>query len=228
MKAVILAAGAGKRLGNENVPKPLTKLCNGKSILELQLEYLSKYVSIHDTLIIVGHQKEKIMDAFPDALFVYNPNFNDENTAKSLLRALHKIKGDVLWLNGDVIFHPSVLDIFLTHSLSCMVVNTEPVGKEEVKYRTDDHQCIMEISKEIEYPEGEALGINLFRERDLPLLKSNLARCSEKDYFEKAIQWSVDEGLKVSAVPIAANLCMEIDFPKDLHKANQLISSWAT
>ncbi|WP_284452942.1 phosphocholine cytidylyltransferase family protein [Parachlamydia acanthamoebae] len=226
MKAVILAAGAGKRLGSEQGPKPLTKLLNGQSILELQLERLAPYLSIHDTLIVVGYQKEKVLDAFPDALFVYNAHFAEENTAKSLWRAFQKIDDDVLWMNGDVVFHPSVLEKVLAYRATCMAVNIEIVGKEEVKYRTKEGRLIIEISKEVEYPEGEAVGINFVSKRDLPLLRENLKKCSDKEYFEKAIQWSIDSGMRVAPIELAANRCIEVDFPRDLQKANQLIADW--
>ena len=46
MKAIILAAGIGSRLGNLH-PKPLTKLSNGESILKRQIKYLSEYIGIN-------------------------------------------------------------------------------------------------------------------------------------------------------------------------------------
>ncbi|MBS4167536.1 phosphocholine cytidylyltransferase family protein [Parachlamydia sp. AcF125] len=227
MKAVILAAGAGKRLGNEQGPKPLTKLLNGKTILELQLERLAPYFSVHDTLIVVGYQKEKVLEAFPEALFVYNSRFAEENTAKSLWRAFRKIEEDVLWMNGDVVFRPSVLQKVLACQATCMAVNIATVGGEEVKYRTHAGKFITQVSKEVEDPEGEAVGINFMTKKDLPLFRENLARCPDKEYFEKAIQWCIDAGMQVAPVKIAADECVEVDFPGDLEKANQLITSWA-
>ena|SRR5436190_1103530 len=110
MKVVILAAGIGSRLDGTQAhrPKALTQLINGKSILQFQLDALSAYLSLDQVFIIVGYQKEVIMSAFPDLMYIYNPLFERENTAKSLLRALKKIDEDVLWLNGDVVFRPSI------------------------------------------------------------------------------------------------------------------------
>ena len=55
MKAIILAAGIGSRLGNSD-PKPLTKLKNGESILYRQVEYLSEYIGINNIITIVGYK----------------------------------------------------------------------------------------------------------------------------------------------------------------------------
>ena len=59
MKAIILAAGIGSRLGNSN-PKPLTKLKNGESILGRQVAYLSEYLEVNNIIAIVGYKKDLI------------------------------------------------------------------------------------------------------------------------------------------------------------------------
>lgn len=226
MKVVILAAGAGKRFRKLNQPKALTQLVNGKTILDSQLNYLSAYVSLHDVIVVVGYHKQKILEQFPDLLYVYNPSYATENTAKSLLRALHKIHEDVLWLNGDVVFHPKALEVLLARKNNCMLVNKTSVGDEEVKYRTDPKGKILEVSKQVKKPEGEALGINFFSSKDLQSLKNNLAACENNDYFEKAIEMCIQQGVNVWSVPIPTTQCSEIDFPEDLDKANEMIKKW--
>lgn len=223
MKTVILAAGAGKRLKSIDFPKPLTRLRNGKSILQLQLETLSQKISLDDVLIVVGYHKDKVIEQFPDLLYVYNPLFASENTAKSLLRALRKIDDDVLWINGDVVFHPDVLQTVLACKKNCMAVNDSPVGDEEIKYHTDGNDKILEVSKQVVSPEGEALGINFFTKKDLGTLKNSLAQCQEMDYFEKAIEMCILNGVDVWTACVDAKKCTEIDFPEDLEKANQML-----
>jgi choline kinase len=226
MKAVILAAGVGSRLGDPDLPKPLTLLVNGQSILELQLRHMAPFVSIDDIIVVVGYRKEEIMERHPDLLFVYNPRYEAENTSKSLMRALRKVHEDVLWINGDVIFHPSVMDKIISFDKTCMLVNQTDVGEEEVKYRMDAHGRILEVSKHIQKPLGEALGLNLFKADDLPSLKRNLAACSDSDYFERGIELSIQEGVSVWGVPVDTSLCAEIDFPEDLQRANTLLKEW--
>lgn len=226
MKVVILAAGKGSRLGEHDLPKPLTKLANGKSILEFQLENISLFLSLHNVILVVGYKKEKLMDAFPNLLYVYNPLYAKENTAKSLLRAVKKVDEDLLWINGDVIFHPSVLESLIAFNQTSMVVNDGAVGEEEVKYCTDKKGKIIEISKNVFDPQGEALGINLFKANDVPILKQNLIECSDRDYFEKAIEFSIGQGVDVRAVHVEQSKCTEIDFPEDLARANDLLKKW--
>ena len=228
MRIIILAAGKGSRLNDPETPKPLTELANGLSILEFQLLNIEKYLSLAEVEIVVGYKKEKIISRFPNLKFIFNPDYAHENTSKSLLKALNHVEDDedVLWLNGDVVFHPSVLEKVIIPNTTGMVVDLGVVGDEEVKYRTDIDGKILEVSKEVVEAEGEALGINLFKIADLPCLKKNLDRCSPKDYFEKAIEMCIKEGMDVQALTVDRSLCTEVDFPEDLDLANLLIESW--
>ncbi|KAF3362682.1 hypothetical protein PHSC3_000922 [Chlamydiales bacterium STE3] len=227
MNVVILAAGLGSRLDLESkCPKALTKLENGESLLGLQIKFLSRFLDKDRVLIVVGYHYESIMTNFPELTYCFNPDFASENTAGSLRRALRKVNGDLLWLNGDVIFHPDVIKAILNFGYTSMVVDEKSVTDEEVKYRTNESGEILEVSKEVLNPRGEAVGINFFKKEDLPLLKHYLEECQPTDYFEKAIELAINQGLKVKALPVPSDFCCEIDFSEDLARANQMIKSW--
>ena len=221
MKAIILAAGIGSRLGNSD-PKPLTKLKNGESILYRQVEYLSEYIGINNIITIVGYKKDLIMKSFPNLLYVYNYYYDTTNTSKSLLAGLRKIENeDVLWLNGDVVFEKELLPQIIKCSKSCMAVNTNSVGEEEIKYNVFDDGNIKEVSKTVSPASGEAVGINKIMASDLSLFKVNLEKCNSQDYFEKALELSIQDGMKIMPVNINKYLCMEIDCEDDLEQINK-------
>ena len=223
MKAVILAAGIGSRLGISE-PKPLTKLKNGESILQRQVECLSEYIGINNIIAIVGYKKELIMESFPNILYVYNDFYDTTNTSKSLLAGLNKIEEeDVLWLNGDVVFEKELLPQIIQCSESCMAVNTNSVGEEEIKYNLFEDGTIKDVSKAVNPALGEAVGINKIILSDLHQFKANLEKCHNQDYFEKALELSIQNGMKVIPVDISDYLCMEIDFVDDLKQINKKI-----
>jgi len=223
MKAIILAAGIGSRLGNSD-PKPLTKLKNGESILYRQVEYLSKYIGINNIIMIVGYKKDLIMESFPNLIYVYNNFYDTTNTSKSLLAGLHKIEHeDVMWLNGDVVFEKELLPKIIQCSQSCMAVNTNSVGEEEIKYNVFDDGNIKDVSKTASPALGEAVGINKIIAVDFRLFKSNLEKCDDQDYFERALELSIQDGMKIMPVNINKYLCMEIDFLDDLEQINKHI-----
>jgi len=222
MLAIILAAGMGSRLGTP-LPKALTLLDNGMSIMEWQISCLKNI----DILAVVGFQKELIIKRFPNISYVINPDYSTENTSKSLLRALEGIDQDILWLNGDVVFHPKVLLPFLQETRPAMLVNKAGVGEEEIKYRLGKKGNIEEISKTVKDPQGEAVGINFFPKESLELLRQNLEKCELQDYFERGLQLSIDQGLAIYPVFCKKDECIEVDFPEDLKKANALIRAWS-
>lgn len=226
MKVVILAAGKGNRLGGRFLPKPLTQLFNGKSILELQLDTIAAVMPLSDVLIVVGYHEEQIISRFPALHYIHNPDYSRENTSKSLYKALQTIDEDVVWMNGDVVFHPTVFQLIAGVTRNTMVVNNSQVGEEEVKYRTNGRGRILEVSKEVKTPEGEALGINFFQREDLEALRKKLEKCRPGDYFEKGIEMCIEEECGVWALPVDPSHCAEVDFPEDLDRANQLISHW--
>jgi len=221
MKAIILAAGMGSRLGNSD-PKPMTKLINGESIIQRQVAYLSEYIGESKIIVIVGYKKDLIMEAFPNLIYVYNNYYDTTNTSKSLLVGLNKIEDeDVLWLNGDVVFEKELLPQIIQCQNSCMAVNTNSVGEEEIKYNTFDDGNINNVSKKVSPALGEAVGINKIISSDLPQFKSNLRKCDNQDYFERALELSIQDGIKVMPVDISNFLCMEIDFIDDLNQINK-------
>lgn len=228
MKAIILAAGKGVRLGHtgDKLPKPLTQLSNGKSILEHQIDILLHHFEPRDIFIVVGYHKEEIIKRFPNQNHVVNQEYASENTAKSLLKALESIDDDVLWTNGDVVFHSNVIQKIIDSKCSSMVVNESEVAEEEIKYRTNEKGRIVEVSKQVKNGQGEALGVNLFLKEDLPTLKTNLKKCNPNDYFEKGIEYCLRDGTEVSCTVVRKDECAEIDFQSDLEHVNNMIKHW--
>jgi len=225
MKAIILAAGIGSRLGKPH-PKPLTKLTTDETIMSRQVEYLSRIIGLDNIIVVVGFKKDLIMEAFPNLSYVYNNFYDTTNTSKSLLLALRKIdNSDVLWLNGDVVFDENVLNPIIDFNGSCMAVNTNSVDDEEVKYNINNNGTIKQVSKEISDGLGEAVGINKICKKDLSLFIQSLEKCKNQDYFEKGLEYSIEQGLQLYPVEISDYLCIEVDFKDDLKSVNKRLSS---
>ncbi|OUT40142.1 MAG: hypothetical protein CBB66_02995 [bacterium TMED6] len=226
MHIIILAAGMGTRL-NKNNPKSLVKLSNGDSILNRQINALLDYVNINDITIVVGYKQHKIKEKYPKCSYVYNENYQNTNTAKSLLLALESKEDekDVIWINGDVVFEFEVLkDIFVT-SNSSMLVNTLKVGAEEVKYTINNDGSINKVSKNINNGLGEAVGINKILNSQLDEFKKELERCSKSDYFERGLEMLINKGTKIYPIDISKYFCCEIDTQDDLNFVNRFLKS---
>ena len=226
-QVVILAAGMGTRLARP-LPKPLTELRDGRSIMKQQMDNLA--IAFDDTfrvMIVVGFKLEAIIERFPEATFVYNEFYDQTNTSKSLLKALRASgDGGVLWLNGDVVFDPQVLvrvTPYMDGNQSFVVVNTSKVSDEEVKYTLDSAGFIDQLSKQVHPALGEAVGINYVAAQDKAALIARLAQVDDQDYFERGIELAIArDDLRFQAVDISDLYAVEVDFPEDLERANEL------
>ncbi|MDD1757573.1 MAG: nucleotidyltransferase family protein, partial [Methanotrichaceae archaeon] len=106
MKAVILAAGEGRRC------RPLTQT-RSKVMLPIGNRPFMEHAilalaasGVKDILIVVGYQKEKIMDHFENGIkFGVNINYIEQKellgTAHALSKAEPYIDSDFLVVNGD-------------------------------------------------------------------------------------------------------------------------------
>lgn len=112
MKAVILAAGLGKRMMplTKDIPKALVEL-NGKPLVQHVLESLEK-AGVKEALLVVGFGKEKIEQRFGKSFGKVKLGYVEQaismGTAHAVLQAKGKVKGKFLVASGDVIFSASV------------------------------------------------------------------------------------------------------------------------
>lgn len=225
---VILAAGMGSRLGR-SLPKPLTELADGRTIMKQQFDNIHRaFGPSAQVTIVVGYKLEHIIEAFPDASFVYNEQYDQTNTSKSLMRALQaSAPGGVLWMNGDVVFDPEALTraaAYVARDQSFVSVNTAKVSDEEVKYTTDAEGYIKELSKTVVGGLGEAVGINYVSRDHKAMLLRQLKRVGDQDYFERGIELAIEQDkMLVEPVDISDLYAVEVDFAEDLERANLFV-----
>jgi len=108
MKAVILAAGEGKRLRpfTETMPKVMLPVGN-KPVLEHIIDAVKKS-GIDEIIIVVGYKKEVIMDYFKNykgVKITYVQQNKQLGTAHALLQAKNHIKNSFIVLAGDNIIN---------------------------------------------------------------------------------------------------------------------------
>lgn len=228
LQIVILAAGMGSRLGR-SLPKPLTELGDGRSIMQQQHDNIrSAFGDDARITTVVGYRAETIVEAFPDVDYVYNARYDQTNTSQSLLRALKASgRGGVLWMNGDVVFDPRVLGravSFIERDQSFVTVNTAKVSDEEVKYTVTAEGYINELSKTVRGGIGEAVGINYISSRDKKALVAQLGRVDDQDYFERGLELAIAEnGVLLEPMDISDLYAVEVDFAEDLERANLFV-----
>jgi choline kinase len=225
-QVTILAAGMGTRLGRP-FPKPLTPLNDGRTIMQQQLDNISEAFGADTHVqIVVGFKLDLILEAAPEAVFVYNERYDQTNTCKSLMKALRSsAEGPVVWMNGDVVFEPAILQrlqVNINAGQTAIAVNTAAVSDEEVKYTVDANGLVKELSKTVVGGLGESVGINVIAAKDKAALIKRLEECDDQDYFERGIELAIEkDGLQVLPIDISDLFAVEVDFEADLERANQ-------
>ena len=103
LKAVVLAAGKGKRIATEGIDLPkVMRLALGKPLLGYVLDELS-FLDKKDIVIVVGYKRETVIAGFPDYNFaVQTEQLGTGHAVMSAREFLEGFDGDVLVCYGDM------------------------------------------------------------------------------------------------------------------------------
>lgn len=232
MKAVILAAGVSRRLRPLTSSRPKCLLPVGQyTILDHQMRAL-KSVGIREACLVLGYRREQILEHLaaqhPEVRItpVINHDFFDTNTAHSMWLARGFMAcGDVVCLNGDVLFEPRLLRrvVDAAHEAS-LAVESKRCGEEEVKVTCDDAHRIVRIGKRLPLAEtrGEFIGVarlrGKFLEQFVRALDLLVAGGNTDAYFEAAMDQMLDDA-PGHAVDVTDLPSIEIDFLEDYERA---------
>ncbi|HTL46675.1 MAG TPA: phosphocholine cytidylyltransferase family protein [Verrucomicrobiae bacterium] len=108
MKAVIIAAGMGRRMGEmtRDLPKCLAISWQGMTLFDKQLEVL-RSCGIRDIAVVRGYQGDKFRH--PQIRYYWNRDYESNNILASLMCASDELAGEVLVLYSDIWFEPAVV-----------------------------------------------------------------------------------------------------------------------
>ena len=244
MKAIIIAAGSGRRLYplTKDLPKCMLGI-NGKTILEIQLEVYRK-LGIKNITLIKGHMAEKIN--LPGITYYTNKEYLENNILNSLFCAEKEMDDDFIVSYSDIIFEKNVVEkLFGCNDDICAVVDKQWKNKylgrtlhpaSEAEKAIVNNDRITEIGKRIQEQDGcyEFIGMIKIskkfaqRFRDFfSIAKNNYsnkefyeARTFKKAYLTDFIHFLIDQKVKVTPIIIEDNW-MEIDTKEDLERARK-------
>jgi len=248
MRAIILAAGSGLRLGQhtKDVPKALLDL-NGKSILERQISLLREH-GVNEIFVVIGYKREKHI--LKDIEYIFNPRYSETEQLASMMVARTKIFDDVLIIFGDIIFDSQILQQILASNDNIAIAidldweksyNERPGNPKSLADKVLINQkkivriSAKEISSDIENQVvGEFLGViklsangsRIIIKKYEELEKSYVGKFHDADSFEKAklvdiLQELIDSKIEIYPITITGKWC-EIDTPEDLERARKI------
>ena len=135
MKAIIMAAGVGKRLQALNINKPKCLITVGSTTLIRRSVNLLVNKGISDITVIVGFMAHLIRNELNnDVAYFENPDFHSTNSIKSLWYAKDLLEDNVLLLNGDLYYEHSILD-YAINQTNAVVMLADSTRIDNADYR---------------------------------------------------------------------------------------------
>ncbi len=230
MKAIILAAGVGKRL-REHTEEPKCLLAiNGKTLIRRYLEGLQE-VGIKEVVIVVGYKKEKVIDAVGKISFsgrvnfIENPEY-ERGSILSLRKARDELNEEIVLMDGDVYFEQEVLKKLVESSFkNCLIIDTTSENRgEEVMAGVRNGKIIaLERGLKRDFDRiGEWVGFLKISKNATVYLKRILKTGIELQEYEKGYEDVLPELFKQVGFNfelVDGLSWVEIDFPEDVKKA---------
>ena len=137
MKAVILAAGVGKRLRHVIADRPKCLIELGeRTLLSRYLESLAT-LAITQVVMIVGYQQELIRRAVKTERFPGEVHFEvndayERGSIGSLWAGRRELNDDVVIMDADVLYHPTILQRLVESPNPNSLLMDETVSQETV------------------------------------------------------------------------------------------------
>ena len=235
MKAVILAAGRGRRLGvvTRHRPKCLIDV-GGKPLLYRYFDALA-HLGVTRICMVVGYKQEHIREAVAsyssrvEVTFLVNPDF-ERGSIGSLWAAREALDDDVVIMDADVLFHPAVLERLLTSSHANALLMDETVKQHTEECMVAVRQGrVTALSKQV--PDaydlvGEGVGFLRVGQTAVPQLLRSVETCVKQGLLDMEYEDALTDFFRevpVGAEKIGGLPWIEIDFPEDLERAEQEI-----
>src|SRR5919202_1575012 len=240
MIGMVLAAGAGRRLGEDTaeLPKTLLTVDGDRTILDVALGNFASG-GLAEAVIVTGFAAERIDERLDELSerhglrldTVYNPKALEWNNAYSLWCAREHFGRGVLLANGDTV-HPASVEEALLEArggtdLLIAVDREKPLGEEEMKVHVTEEGLLDRIHKGL-YPataQGEYIGVTLIEPHAAEPLAEALRATFERDpqlYYEDGFQELADRGGRVGIAPIGTVEWVEVDDHRDLARAREV------
>ena len=235
-KAVIIAAGPGKRL------RPLTSKTHktlipiaGKPLISHILLSLKEW-GLRDVVMVIGYMGETVKFFVGDGRayglrvkYVHNLNY-DRGNGLSVLAAKKRVGSDpFILLMSDHLFDGEILGRIVCEDDFSLCVDSEltylPDPDEATKVLLDQDNYILDIGKEI--PSWNCVDTGIFRCE--PVIFDALKRLSRSRYrvtLTDAIRCLIrDYGYPIKGVDVSGRFWMDIDTPEDLNHAKLILGA---
>ena len=240
MKAIILSAGQGSRLGHlvDERPKCLIDF-NGRSLLDRQLDTLEAN-GVHEAVVVTGFHDDRVEEALakrsggPSVRTIFNPFYKVADNTGSLYMAREELSGDCLVWNGDTLVSNTLMRRVVANDRSgiCVTIDRKDGYDDDDMKVVENGGRLKAIGKRFD-PAGQR---RIDRPARLPrrAAPSGFAKRSRRAMrtSEGTTIWylrvihHIAQGSDVWTLDIKGEEWGEVDFPPDVEAARELTARW--
>jgi choline kinase len=240
MKAIILSAGQGSRLGHlvDDRPKCLIEF-NGRTLLDRQLDCLEAN-GVVETVVVTGFRDQLVEQALaarrggPAVRTIFNPFYKVADNTGSLYMAREALTGDCLVWNGDTLVSNALMAMVIANERPgiCVTIDRkDSYDDDDMKVITAADGRLRAIGKRIrEGVNAESIGLLAFRAGGAQRFREAVERAMRTAegttiWYLRVIHHLAQNG-EVWTLDIDGGEWGEVDFPADVDAAQELTARW--
>jgi choline kinase len=239
MKAIILSAGQGSRLGGlvSDRPKCLIDF-NGRTLLDRQLDTLAAN-GIEEAVVVTGFKDDRIEEALakrgrgPRVRTIFNPFYKVADNTGSLYMARDELAGDCLVWNGDTLVSDALMKRVVANDQPgiCVTIDRKPTYDDDDMKVVEDGGQLKAIGKRLsEGVNAESIGLLAFRaggaERFRTAIEQALRTPEGTTIWYLRVIHHLAQSSDVWTLDINGEEWGEVDFPPDVEAARSLTARW--
>jgi len=233
MKGIVLAAGFGSRLLPFTSFRPKHMLpVAGKPILHRSIEYMRDVLDITEVIIVVGHQREYIIDYFKngrefgiDISYVVQHTNQRRGLAAAINLVQDKISSDFVLLLGDNLFSADLskcIDLHFSSNASATIHVEENENPQRYGVVELEGDIVISLEEKPKHPKSNFVITGFYVFSPTIFQKTAKLQPSARGEYEltDAIQKLVEKGYLVNAAKIDG-WRLDIGYPDDLLAVNR-------
>jgi len=232
MKAIIMAAGIGKRLHALNINKPKCLITIGSKTLIRRSVDLLLSKGISDITVIVGYKSDLIRNELNnDVAYYENPDFQTNNSIKSLWYAKDLLEDDVLLLNGDLYYEQGILDYAINQTNPVvMLADSTRIDNADYRFGFSGNQ-INRYGKHLTNHEtdGEYVGIvridKCFIKKFKQTLEEMITSGKSNIWWEDVLYSFIKKQIPIHYFDVAGTFWSEVDTLQDYNYLQKWITN---
>lgn len=231
MKAIIMAAGIGRRLHDLNMNKPKCLLTAGSETLIRRSVNLLISKGISDITVIIGYKANLIRNELNhNVTFFENPFFLTTNSIMSLWYARDILEENVLLLNGDLYYEHGILDYAINQTNAVvMLADSSRIDNADYRFGFNGNQ-INRFGKHLTNQEtdGEYVGIVRIDQSFIKTFKQTLqeliAAGKANIWWEDVLYSFISKQVPIHYFDVAGTFWTEVDTLRDYN----YLQNWIT